>query len=26
VDGVPARPRGRVVIDEQTGAIELRRD
>jgi acetyltransferase-like isoleucine patch superfamily enzyme len=26
VDGVPARVRGRVVVDEQTGAIELRRD
>jgi acetyltransferase-like isoleucine patch superfamily enzyme len=26
VDGVPARVRGRVVIDESTGAIELRRD
>jgi acetyltransferase-like isoleucine patch superfamily enzyme len=26
VDGVPARGRGRVVIDDASGAIELRRD
>lgn len=26
VDGVPARVRGRVVIDAETGAIDLRRD
>jgi acetyltransferase-like isoleucine patch superfamily enzyme len=26
VDGIPARVRGRVVVDDESGAIELRRD